>query len=114
MVERDPGAPPAKLRHQARSLLEQASAHAARVEPPSASALVAEARAMAARAARFEPPPDGARLQRFGYGLALPFALAHATLKDPAARRRYLDVLGVQLAVTLGVGLLFTSAAGIA
>jgi len=108
MADRNSGAPPEGLRQQARSLLEQASARAARFEPPSPSSLAAEARATAARAARFEPPPDGARLQRFGYGLALPFALARVTLADPAARRRYLRVIGVQLALTLGLGVLFT------
>jgi hypothetical protein len=108
MAYRDSGAPPEGLRQQARSLLEQASARAARFEPPSPSSLAAEARASAARAARFEPPPDGARLQRFGYGLALPFALARVTLADPAARRRYLRVIGVQFALTLGFGVLFT------
>jgi hypothetical protein len=108
MAERDSGAPRDGLREQARSLLEQVSARASRFEPPTPAALAAEARASAERAARFEPPPLGARLQRFGYGLSLPFALARATLKDPAARRRYLRVVGVQLGVTLGLGVLFT------
>jgi hypothetical protein len=102
--DRDSGAPNEGLREQARSLLAQVSARAGRFEAPSAAELAAEARASAARAARFEPPPLGARLQRFGYGLALPFALARATLKDPAARRRYLRVIGVQLALTVGIG----------
>ena len=106
--ERDSGAPSEGLREQARSLLVQVSARAGRFEPPSATALAAEARASATRAARFEPPPLSARLQRFGYGLALPFALARATLKDPAARRRYLRVIGLQLGVTLGFGVLIT------
>ena len=96
------------LRDQARSLFEEASARASRFEPPSPAELAAAARAATAQATRFELPPRGAHLQRFGYGLALPFALARATLKDPAARRRYLRVVGVQLALTLGVGLLFT------
>jgi hypothetical protein len=108
MAERNPSAPPEGLRQQARALVVQATAKAARFEPPSPSSLAASARATAARAARFEPPPDSARLQRFGYGLALPFALARVTLADPAARRRYLSVLGVQLALTLGVGVLVT------
>ena len=106
--KRDSSAPSQGLREQARSLLVQASARASRFEPPTPAALAAEARASVARAARFEPPPLGARLQRFGYGLALPFALARATLKDPAARRRYLRVVGVQLAVTIGIGVLLT------
>jgi hypothetical protein len=105
---RDSSAPSEGLRGQARSLLVQVSARASRFEPPSPAALAAEARASAERAARFEPPPLGARLQRFGYGLALPFALARATLRDPAARRRYLRVVGAQLGVTLGIGALIT------
>jgi hypothetical protein len=104
MADRDSGASSEGLREQARSLL----ARAARFEPPTAAALAAEARASAARAARFEPPPLGARLQRFGYGLALPFALARATLRDPAARRRYLRVVGAQVGLTLGLGVLLT------
>ena len=106
--ERDSGAPNEGLRQQARSLLVRVSARAGRFAPPSAAALAAEARASATRAARFEPPPLGARLQRFGYGLALPFALARATLKEPAARRRYLRVVGVQLGLTVGIGVLLT------
>jgi hypothetical protein len=99
------------LLEHARSLLVHVSARVARVarfEPPTAAALVAEARAAATRAARFELPPLGARLQRFLYGLALPFALALATLEDPAARRRYLRVVGPQLGLTLGLGVLLT------
>lgn len=108
MADRDSSAPNEGLREQARSLLVQVSARAARFEPPTAAALAAEARASATRATRFELPPVGARLQRFGYGLALPFALARATLKDPAARRRYLRVIGVQLGLTVGLGVLLT------
>ena len=108
MADRDSGAPGDGLRGQARSLLVQVSARASQFEPPTPAALAAEARASAARAARFEPPPLGARLQRFGYGLSLPFALARATLKDPAARRRYLRVVGVQLGLTLGIGVVLT------
>lgn len=108
MADRDSGTPNAGLRTQARSLFGEASARVARFEPPSPAELAAAARASAARAARFELPPRGAHLQRFGYGLALPFALARATLKDPAARRRYLRVVGVQLALTLAFGVLFT------
>ncbi|MFS8069049.1 MAG: hypothetical protein ACMG6S_22040 [Byssovorax sp.] len=104
MADPDSGAPKAGLRNQARSLFEEASARVARFEPPAPAELAAAARASAARAARFELPARGDRLQRFGYGLALPFALARATLKDPAARRRYLRVIGVQLALTLGFG----------
>lgn len=104
MTDRSSGAPRGELRGKARSLLEQA----ARFEPPTPAALAAEARASAGRAARFEPPPRDARLQRFGYGLALPFALARATLRDPAARRRYLRVASVQVALTLGLGVLIT------
>jgi hypothetical protein len=94
------------LLEHARSLLVHVSARVARFEPPTAAALVAEARAAATRAARFELPPLVARLQRFLYGLALPFALALATLEDPAARRRYLRVVGPQLGLTLGLGVL--------
>lgn len=108
MADRSSRAPNGGLREQARSLFEEASARASRFEPPSAAELAAEARAATARATRFELPPSGARLQRFGYGLALPFALARATLKAPAARRRYLRVVGVQLALTLGIGLFLT------
>ena len=108
MADRDSGAPKAGLRNQARSLFVEASSRVARFEPPAPAELAAAARASAARAARFELPPRGARLQRFGYGLALPFALARATLKDPAARRRYLRVVGVQVALTLAFGVLFT------
>jgi hypothetical protein len=108
MADRNSRAPNGGLRDQARSLFEEASQRASRFEPPTPADLAAEARAATAQAARFELPPRGARLQRFGYGLALPFVLARATLKDPAARRRYLRVVGVQLALTLGVGLLCT------
>ncbi|MEP7125940.1 MAG: hypothetical protein ABJE95_33720 [Byssovorax sp.] len=108
MADRDSSAPSKGLREQARSLLVQVSSSASRFDPPTPAALAAEARASAARAARFEPPPLGARLQRFGYGLALPFALARATLRDPRARRRYLRVVGVQLGITVGLGVLLT------
>jgi len=106
--DRGSSAPGEGLREQARALFVRVSTRASRFEPPTPAELAAEARASAARAARFEPPPLGARLQRFGYGLSLPFALARATLKDPAARRRYLRVVGVQLGITLGIGVLIT------
>jgi hypothetical protein len=66
-----------------------------------------EARESAARirAARLDPPPESARLQRFGHGLALPAAFARAVLADPALRGRYLRVVSVQFAITVGVGL---------
>jgi hypothetical protein len=57
------------------------------------------------RLARLDPPPHDARLQRFGYGLALPAALARIILADEALRRRYLQVVGVQFAVIFAVGL---------
>ena len=106
--DRGSSAPGEGLREQARALFVRVSTRASRFDPPTSAELAAEARASAARAARFEPPPLGARLQRFGYGLSLPFALARATLKDPAARRRYLRVVGVQLGITLGIGVLIT------
>ncbi len=108
MADRDSGAQKAGLREQARSLVVAVSARASRFEPPTPAEIAAEARASAARASRFELPPLGARLQRFGYGLSLPFALARATLKDPAARRRYLRIAGAQLGLTVGLGVLIT------
>src|SRR5262245_29370730 len=85
-------APNPSLRDRARGLVEEA-----RAEALEGAATI--------RAARLEPPPGSARLQRLGYGFALPAAFARRALADPALRRRYLWVSCVQFAVTLGVGL---------
>jgi hypothetical protein len=58
------------------------------------------------RGARMEPPPREARIRRFVYGVALPFAVLAAVLRDPELRVRYLRITGAQLAVFVPFALL--------
>ena len=48
------------------------------------------------------------RLRQFVHGLCLPFHLGRALFEDPAARRSYLKVGGLQALTVLGLALLFT------
>lgn len=84
--------PKATLRERARGLYGQART-------------TAKEGAIRVRAARLDPPPEQARIQRFGYGLALPAAIARAMLADRALLRRYLWVIGLQFFVTVGVAI---------
>ena len=58
------------------------------------------------RKARMDPPPREARARRFVYGVALPFAVLAAVLRDPILRPRYLRVTGLQLVAFVPVALL--------
>jgi len=69
---------------------------------------VVEARKGAARASELAPHPDASRFARFGYGAALPFALARVAFRDPAFRRRYLWTVGYQFTVVVVLGVWLT------
>lgn len=58
-------------------------------------------------AARLQPPASPTRAARVAFGAGLPLAILATVLAEPAARRRYLRVCGVQAAVTLLAGVLF-------
>jgi hypothetical protein len=49
--------------------------------------------------AHLAPPPHDARARRFLWGFALPFGVLRAVLRDPAMRKRWLEVTSAQVGI---------------
>jgi hypothetical protein len=79
------------------------------IDPRSYVRLARELRegARGAMEARFEPPAASARVHRFVHGFALPFSVTRIVTREPKLRRPWLEVLAIELAVLIPLGIAF-------